>query len=307
VETLRNLESFVRSAEAGNFSVAARKLGLTPAAVSKNVARLEANLGVRLFQRSTRRLTLTEAGENFLREVSGGLASIQAAIANSSTTSGQPAGTLKVSLAPGFGLDYIVPLLQDFLARYPAVVPDWHFENRAVDLIADGFDVAIGGGIELTPGVIARELARVHVIPVASPNYLSQIARPRKPDDLEKHDGIVLRSAQSGRIRSWTLLNRAGEQATVDLRPRVILTDPEAICRCAIMGLGIAMVATPHVLPHLKSRALVRLLPEWHADVGPISIYFAGQRLLPAKTRGFVDFVVESFKRQGLAAKFVAN
>ena len=116
-----------------------------------------------------------------------------------------------------------------------------------------------------------------------------------------------MRSAQTGRIRSWTLRNRAGEQATVDLRPRVILSDPEAICRCAIMGLGIALIATPHVLPHLKSRALVRLLPEWHADIGPISLYFAGQKLLPAKTRAFVDFIVDSFKRQGLAAKFSAS
>lgn len=92
-----------------------------------------------------------------------------------------------------------------------------------------------------------------------------------------------------------------------DAPARVILNDPEAICRCAIMGLGIAMIATTHLLPHLKSRALVRLLSEWHADVGPISIYFAGQKLLPAKTRVFVDFVVESFKRQGLAAKFSAS
>jgi DNA-binding transcriptional LysR family regulator len=307
METLVNLESFVRSAQTGSFSAAARRLGLTPAAVSRNVARLESNLGVRLFQRSTRRLTLTESGEQFIREVGGGLDSLQSAIAHVSTSAGQPAGVLKVSMSPAFGLDYLVPLLQDFLARYPAVVPDWHFDNRQVDLIVEGFDAAIGGGIELTSGLVARELARLHVIAVASPTYLAQIPRPREPADLQKHEGIVMRSALSGRLRSWPLRNRTGEQATVEMRPRVILTDPEAICRCAIMGLGVAFVAMPHVLPHLKSGTLVRLLPEWHADVGPLSLYFAGHRLLPAKTRVFVDYVVEQFRRQGLARKFAAD
>lgn len=144
------------------------------------------------------------------------------------------------------------------------------------------------------------------MIAVASPSYLAQIARPRKPEDLLKHDGIVMRSAQSGRIRSWPLRHRSGEQVNVEQRARVILSDPEAICRCAVMGLGIAMVAMPHALPHLKSGALVRLLSDWHADAGPISLYFTGQKLLPAKTRAFVDFVVEQFKRQGLAKKFSA-
>ncbi len=306
METLANLESFVRSADTGSFSAAARRLGLTPAAVSKNVARLESNLGVRLFQRSTRRLTLTESGERFLSEVREGLDSLQSAIAGVSTAAGQPAGQLKVSMAPAFALDYLVPLLQDFVARYPAIVPDWHFDNRQIDLIEEGFDAAIGGGIELTSGIVARELARVHVVAVASPTYLAQIARPKRPADLQKVEGIVMRSAATGRIRNWTLRNRAGEQATVEQNARIILSDPEAICRCCVMGLGIGFVAMPHVLPHLKSGALVRVLPDWHADVGPLSLYFSASKLLPAKTRAFVDFIVEEFRRQGLARKFSA-
>ena len=306
MRNLGNLESFVRSADTGSFSAAARMLGLTPAAVSKNVARLESSLGVRLFQRSTRRLTLTEAGEGFLREVSGGLDTLQSAIASVSTAAERPAGLLKVSMSPAFGVDYLVPLLQEFLTRYPAVVPDWQFENRQVDLVVEGFDAAIGGGIELTSGIVARELARIHVIPVASPAYLAQIARPRTPSDLEKHKGIVMRSALSGRLRSANLRNRAGEQVTVEMQPRVILSDPEAITRAALVGLGIAFVAMPHVLPHLKSGALVRLLPDWHDDIGPLSVYFTARKLMPAKTRVFVDFVVEQFRRQRLAKKLSA-
>ena len=119
-------------AGAGNVTgFGARQVGdQTPAAVSKNVARLEADLGVRLFQRSTRSLALTEAGERFLREVAGGLATIQCAIANLASAEGQPAGTPKVSMALAFGRDYLMPLLGDFVARYPAIVPDWHFDNH---------------------------------------------------------------------------------------------------------------------------------------------------------------------------------
>jgi DNA-binding transcriptional LysR family regulator len=100
--------------------------------------------------------------------------------------------------------------------------------------------------------------------------------------------------------------NRAGAEMAVELKPRVVFNDPEALGRAALMGLGVALLAMPDVLPHLKSGALVRLLPRWYADVGPISLYFAGQRLLPAKTRAFVDFIVEQFREQRLAERFSA-
>src|SRR5690606_33192362 len=164
METLTNLESFVRSAEAGSFSAAARRLGLTPAAVSRNVAQLEANLGVRLFQRSTRKLTLTEAGERFLANVGSGLESVQAAIADVAGNAGEPSGLLRLSAAPGFARDFLLPLMPEFLKQYPAVTPEWHVDNRQVDLIADGFDAAIGGGIELAQGVVARAIAPAHLI-----------------------------------------------------------------------------------------------------------------------------------------------
>ncbi|MDM0105117.1 LysR substrate-binding domain-containing protein [Variovorax sp. J22R24] len=306
METLANLESFVRSAESRSFSEAARRLGLTPAAVSRNVARLEANLGVRLFQRSTRRLTLTESGERFLQAVASGLEDIQAAIAAVATDAGQPAGVLKVSMAPGFGIDYILPMLPAFLARHPLVQPDWHLDNRKVDLIADGFDAAVGGGIELSAGVVARELARAHLVVIASPAYLEGKPMPREPGDLAAHDGIVMRSTQSGRLRDRVMRNRAGAEAAVALKPRIVLNDPDAICRAALMGLGVGVLAMPHALPHLERGTLVRVLPRWYADAGPISLYFAGQRLLPAKTRAFVDFVVEQFRLDRLAERFLA-
>ena len=306
MDTLNCIDCFVRSAEAGSFAEAARRLGLTPAAVGKNVASLEARLGVRLFQRSTRSLTLTEAGERFLQESSGGLISLQAAMANLASAQGQPAGVLKVSMGLAFGRYYIVPLLEEFLQRYPAVQPDWHFDNRAVDMIAEGFDAAIGGGFELSPGVVARELAPAHRVLLASPAYLQQHGEPRTPAELHGHAGILIRSPQTGRVRPWMLRNREGQQAPIDLQVCMTMGDPEASCQAALMNLGITLVSMPHALPHLQSGALRRLLPDWYVDTGIISIHFAAQKMLPQKSRVFVDFVVEQFRAQGLAERFSA-
>jgi DNA-binding transcriptional LysR family regulator len=304
METFANIESFVRSAEAGSFSAAARTLGLTPAAVSRNVAKLESHLGIRLFHRSTRSLGLTEAGERLLAEVSDGLASIQTALANVANSRGKPAGALKISLAFAFGLEHVLPVISDFVKEYPDVIPDVHFDNRTVDLIAEGFDVAIGGGVELVSGVVARELARVHVIAVASPTYMARRKAPGKPADLAHFDGILRRSPQSGRVRSWTLRNTSGDEATVEMRPRVIMSDPEAMCRGAALGMGVAMAPKIHALPYLERGELIRLLPKWHADGGVNSIYYASSRLMPAKTRAFVDFLIRRFREVGMTKKF---
>jgi DNA-binding transcriptional LysR family regulator len=307
VETLANLESFVKSAESGGFSTAARRLSLTPAAVSRNVAMLERNLGVRLFHRSTRKLTLTEAGERFLHAIQDNLEGLQASIANVSTDRGEPAGLLKVSLGLTFGVDYILPLLPEFLKRYPNVRPDWHFESRQVDLIAEGFDAAIGGGIELAPGVVSRTLAPLHIIAVASPSYMKGRTPPADPSGLALFDGIVMRSLHTGRIRERMMRDVAGAEMAASLKETVVFDDPEATCRAALLGLGVTLIAVPHALPHLESGSLARLVPQWYSDAGPISIYYATRTLLPAKTRVFVDFVVEAFRKQRLAERFAGS
>jgi DNA-binding transcriptional LysR family regulator len=307
METLANLESFVHSAESGSFSAAARRLALTPAAVSRNVAQLERNLGVRLFQRTTRGLALTEAGERFLQSVRGGLDSIQTAIVEVTVNAAQPAGVLKLSAPLGLGLDYLLPLMPAFLARYPAVMPDWSFENRQVDLIADGFDAAIGGGIELTPGVVARALAPVHIIAIAAPSYMQGRRWPRNPAELLEFEGVAMRSAQTGRVRQRMMRNAKEAEMPAELKPRMVVNDPDAVCRSVLMGLGIGLIAMPNVLPHLQSGALIRLLPDWYVDAGPISLYFASKKLLPAKTRAFVDYDTEAFQERRLAQLFSAR
>ncbi|RON57548.1 LysR family transcriptional regulator [Pseudomonas frederiksbergensis] len=296
METLGNLESFVRAAEASSFSEAARRMGISAAAVSKNVARLEANLGTRLFQRSTRSLTLTEAGELFYQQVSGGLETIQGAIAQLGDAREVPAGRLRVNLSPSFAYDYVLPLLKSFKQRYPEVVPDWHLEIRRVDLIGEGFDVAIGGGIELSSGIVARELAKLHLVAVAAPQWLEGRTMPIVPGDLQGVDGIVMRSTSSGRLLNWTLRDAGEGRFDLNLKPTAIMNDPEALCSCALMGLGVGLVPMERAWPWLQRGDLVRLLPDWYVDLGVVSVYFSSRKALPAKTRVFVDFLLEHFQ-----------
>ncbi|WP_020203232.1 MULTISPECIES: LysR family transcriptional regulator [Cupriavidus] len=304
MEALNLLESFIQSAETGSFSAAARRLGVTPAAVSKNVARLEASLGLRLFQRSTRSLTLTAGGEQFLHRVGDPYGALRDAFASVSQDGGKPAGVLKVSVAVAFGTEYLVPLLAEFLARYPAIVPDWHFDNRPVDLIGGGFDAAIGGGIELTEGLVARELATTYMVVVAAPAYMAGRGMPAHPAALAGLDAIERRSIVTGRVRAWTLRNQVGEEAPAAGRTRVIFDDPEAMAHAAMLGLGVAVLPMQHAARWLESGALVRLLPGWYAEHGPVSLYYPNKKLLPPRTRAFVAFVVEAFRRKRLAARF---
>ncbi|MBB3308704.1 DNA-binding transcriptional LysR family regulator [Rhizobium sp. BK196] len=307
MESLANLESFVRSAELGGFSAAARRLGLTPAAVSRNVAALEANLKLRLFHRSTRSLTLTEAGERFLLSMRDHLEGLQGAIAEISKEQAEPAGVLKVSLPSGLGTGYILPMLPDFMKRYPLVRPEWMFENRQVDLIGEGYDAAIGGGFELASGVVARPLAPAHLVAVASPAYMQGRVPPVDPAGLAGLDGIVMKSINTGRIPQRQMRNAAGEEQPVDLTPRIVVNDPAAMRGAALLGLGVTLISKPDALPFLDSGELIRLVPSWYADIGPISIYYANRTLLPLKTRVFIDFVIDEFRRHRLAERFAGS
>jgi DNA-binding transcriptional LysR family regulator len=301
------LDAFVAAADEEGFSAAARRLGITPAAVSKNVARLEAGLGVRLFQRSTRSLSLTADGERLYRQVRLPWNEIGDALSGLRQGAGKPAGTLKVSLAPTVGRQYVVPLLEEFLRRYPAVVPDLYFENRQVDLIGEAYDVAIGGGFEMKEGLVARELAQVRSVLVAAPAYLARGPVPAEPGDLSRHRALLRRSSGTGRLMAWTLKNAAGAEQVAGVTPVAVLDDPEAIANAAACGLGIALLPLVHVLPMLDSGALVRVLPDWYTDTRPLAAYYASRRLAPAQVKVFVDYLVEQFRATGLAARFARS
>jgi DNA-binding transcriptional LysR family regulator len=176
-----------------------------------------------------------------------------------------------------------------------------HFDNDQADIVGEGFDAAIGGGFPLSSGIVARELAPIHIVAVASPTYMAGRTPPRIPSDLASFDGIMRRSTPTGRVRPWALRSRRVAEQAVHCRPRLILSDPEAVAEAARLGVGVALLPMPFAWVSIKSGELVRLLPGWYGDAGPLSLYFPSKRMLPAKTRVFVDFVVERFRSADFA------
>lgn len=301
MDNLRSLNAFVRSVECGGFSAAARQLGLTPAAVSKAVAALEQQLGIRLLQRSTRSLSLTEAGEQFYRQAGPALRALDSAVHQLSRQT-EVQGQLRVSLAPAFGRDYILPLMGEFLQAHPRVQLDWHFDNRAVDVVAEGFDACIGGGFALDGGVVARELAPLHLVLVASPAYIAQHGVPDSLQALPGHACVQWRSPLSGRVRDWQLTDGDASYA-INPRARCVVSDPDALCRAVLAGLGVGLLGLPHALPWLQSGQLQRVLAPWFQDSGHISLYYPAHKGQAPKLRHFVDWLVQRLREQQLAER----
>lgn len=302
------LDMLLRSVEGGSFSAAARQLGLTPAAVSKQVGRLEQALNVQLLRRSTRQLSLTEAGERLVAGAAPGIAQVRAALASVDPATDEVEGVLRVSVAPGFGRRYVLPALRGLTQRHPRLRIDWHLDNRRIDLVAEGFDVGIAGGIELTGTMVSRTLAPLHLVAVASPEFLARQAPGSwsRPEDLARLPAVALRSEQTGRPRPW-VLHDGHETVRVEPDAHQWFNDPEALCEGAVAGDGVALVGLSHALAHLEAGRLLRLLPTWWCDAGALQVYFGMSRMLPRKTRVFVDALLEAAEAGGWRARLDAR
>lgn len=295
MQNLHGILSFVESARAGSLSGAARKLNLSPAAVSKNVIRLEAELGVRLFNRSTRRLRLTVEGESFFQHAEMVLRQLDIAIAEISATNEEPTGRVKITVGAAFGLDWVIPLLPRLVARYPRLQPDIDLENRAVDLVKEGFDIGIRGGVIRDSSLVARRICAIPLIIVASPQYLARKGIPGEPTDLAQHDCIGLRFHHD-QSPVWRFHQN---DEIVELVPesRVFVNEPEAAVELALRGAGLAQVAAYHALPHLRNQRLKVLFLGIH-DPGnlEIMIHYPHRRFLAPRVRATVEFMVEDFQ-----------
>lgn len=293
--SLVHLESLIKTIELGNFSLAARALGLTPAAVSKNVARLEQQLGVRLLHRTTRSVSATESGQRLYQQSDAAMQQLRLALQPQTDSSVVPAGTLKVSLGAAFGRDLVLPLMPEFLRRYPQISLDWRFENRRVNLVQEGLDAAIGAGFDLDSRLVARELLPVIPVLVASPAYLARHGTPTSVEMLQHHQALRLRSPTTGRLREW-LLSDGQRQLQLTPSGPLIASELEVLCDAALLGMGIALLGYHHVQRHLHSGALVQLLPEWHGTPLSIAIYYAAREGLEPKVRVLVDYLCDAFR-----------
>lgn len=290
MDTLQALKVACVVHAAGSFSAAARQLGVTPPAVAKLVGQLEVRLETRLFDRTTHRLSVTEEGREILERIAEPLRNVEDVL-GSAQGSRQTRGAVKVSVPASFARIAVIPTLAAFQERFPEVRLDLRLENRRVDLVAEGYDCAIGASLSPDSALVARPLATLRPVLCASPAYLSAHGEPRSVADLAGHRCIVMRSDTTGRLRDWDLTLR-GRTQRYKPAGALQLTDPEGVAAAACAGCGIALVAMHHVARALVEGKLVRVLDAVHGPRFQIFIYYAKRRLLPARTRAFVDHVL---------------
>jgi DNA-binding transcriptional LysR family regulator len=290
MDTFQALKVAAAVQRAGSFSAAARQLGVSPAAVAKLVAQLEARLGQRLFERTTHHLAVTEEGRDLLARLDAPLREVEEAL-TAGRAGGQTRGAVRVSVPATFARMALIPTLAAFQDSFPDIQLDIRLENRRVDLVAEGYDCAIGASLAPDSTLVARPLARLWPVLCASPAYLAARGEPRKVADLADHRCIVMRSDTTGRLRRWTLNGRGGAQ-DFEPTPALQLTDPESLAAAAVAGCGIALVGVHHVAQAMLDGRLVRVLKDQRGDPFQIVVYYARRRLLPQRTRAFVDHVL---------------
>lgn len=287
---LNDMDIFARVVAAGSMSAAARALGLGPAVVSKAIKRLEDRLGTRLFQRTTRQISLTEAGQGFHARVVSILSSVEEAEAFVMGRAAKMQGLLKVSAPASFGRMHIAPHLKRFMETYPELGIDLVLTDAFSDIIADGLDLAIRIGEPHDSSLVARRLAPIRRILCATPDYLKAHGRPETLSDLKHH--VCLRPHNND---VWRLV---GPEGAITLRPegRLMTNSSEVIREAVLSGMGIALRSTWDVGPELKTGELVQVLPgiEGSRHV-TLSAIYPSRQFLPAKVRAFIDFLSELY------------
>lgn len=292
-DSLPSMAVFVNVVENGSFSGAARTLHLSKSAVSKTVSRLEASLGTRLLNRTTRKLSLTEAGRAYYEGCRRMLNEAEAANQTVHRLTDAPRGRLRVNLPMSFGVLQVAPLLAAFLERYPEIDMDVAFEDRAVDLVEDGYDLAVRIGVLADSSLIARRLAPNRRILCAAPSYLEQHGTPQSPEALAAHSCLLYSYQASG--DTWYLHGPDGVH-TVRVQGRLRLNNGEGIRSAAVSGLGIAYLPTFLVGAELQAGRLVSVLPDWMDDgEGAVHAVYPASRHLSPKVRVFIDYLAECF------------
>ncbi|MCY0989030.1 LysR family transcriptional regulator [Nannocystis sp. ILAH1] len=285
-------ELFVRVVEEGSFTAASRRLDVTTSYASKLVTRLEERLGVPLLIRTTRKLTLTEAGRVYFERCAEAIQAIEAAAAMASELQSAPCGKLRVTLPTGFGIQFMLDIIADFKGLHPELTLELVFLDRHVDLIAEGYDVAIRAG-ELGDGrLIARKLTATERVVCASPGYLEQFGNPESPGELARH--ACLQYAYHATPGRWKM--RSGEaEVETEVSGPMVANNSHMLLEGAIRGYGLIFVPTFHVAAALRSGQLRRVLPAWSWPMGVYTVYPPTNRL-PIKVRLFVDFMIDRMR-----------
>lgn len=289
------LTVFARVVEQGSFTRAADRLGVSASAVSRQVAELEAHLGVRLLNRTTRTLSLTESGQAFLERAVQLLADLEEAEAAVSAAALEPRGTLRLTAPIAFGERYLAPAIAEFVARHGKVRFDVELSDRIVDIVDEGFDLAVRIGAPGSQALIARRIGTTQLVCCAAPAYVKRHGSPATPADLARH--ACLSYAYLPVRDTWRFVDRGGREHVVKVAGPVHANNGRFLAAIAAAGVAITLEPDFIVGDALRERRLVSLLPQYAPPASPIYAVYPSRRHLSAKVRAFVDFLAARFER----------
>ncbi|QBR02577.1 LysR family transcriptional regulator [Paraburkholderia pallida] len=289
-----SISVFAAVVDAGTFAAASEVIGMSPPGVSRAIARLEKKLKIRLFNRTTRSVSLTEEGRRFYEQVMPHLAGLEEAAAAAAGGASAVRGKLRINLDPVFYRTILGQQLDGFMDAHPDLEIEFIARDNLGDLVMDGFDLAVRFGEPKASTLIARKLLDTAVVTVAAPSYVARWGRPAKPEDLEggSHKCLEFRNPETGKPFPWEF-HRKRKRVVVETRGRLTVNDPSALLNACLAGSGIAQMLLLGAEPLIADGRLINLFPEWADERYPLYAYYPSRHHVPAKTRAFLDFVVE--------------
>lgn len=286
--SLRLLRSFAEAAKHRSFARAAGALQLSPSAVAKNVARLERQLGLRLFQRTTRRVALTQEGEALFQRCQRVLDELHELERLTAGAARAPSGTLRIDVPITFGKKVVLPTVAELARRHPGLNLDVRLSDQYADVVGSGVDAVVRIGKVADAGLVARPVAEQQLRVYGSPDYFARKGRPRKPGDIERHDCVVFRMPTSGRVRPWEFVVK-GRSVSLHPEARYAVNEGEGIVSLACAGLGLVQVPDIMAADAVAAGALEEVLAEYRPKPMPISVVFPTHRQMPPRLRVFID------------------
>ncbi|KXU84400.1 LysR family transcriptional regulator [Paraburkholderia monticola] len=287
------ISAFAAVVDAGTFAAASEVMGMSPPGVSRAIARLEKRLKIRLFNRTTRSVSLTEEGRRFYEQVMPHLRGMEEAAAAATGGAATVRGKLRINLDPAFLRIVLGPKLNEFMDAHPELELEFIARDQLGDLIMDGFDLALRFGEPRSSSLIARKLLDTAVVTVASPLYIARRGRPAEPQELSRgeHRCLEFRNPETGRPYAWEF-HRKRKKLVVETNGRLTVNDPSALLNACLAGSGIAQMLLLGVEHLIREGRLVNLFPEWPDERFPLYAYHPSRHHTPAKTRVFLDFIV---------------
>lgn len=293
MDRLAAIQVFAQVVAAGSFAKAAERLGLSTSAASRQVAELEAHLQTRLLNRTTRRVSLTESGRQFFERAVQLMADLAEAEQEASSAAVVPRGTIRLTTSVNFGVRHVGPAIAEFLQRHPEVRFDVSLSDRVVDLVEEGFDLAIRIGPPGADNLVARKLGETRLVPCASPQYLAKHGAPKAPEDLAQHNCFTYEYVSPRHV--WRFRDRSGAERSVRVAGGLHSNNGDLLAEVAAQGMGIVFEPAFIVGPEVRAGRLVPLLQDFVPPPVPIYALYPSRKHLSAKVRRFVEFLVERF------------